>query len=289
MYMGYFVMPIYKLCEILTLRDESIMKLIYWNTKNNISLDSVIDILEDFAPDFLFLSEINEELLLSNISKLKTINYLYFENPGCDRVKILKKESIKCNLNYQTKYYTTLNLPDSDLYIISVHLPSQMFQHQSALKSFIRDVRQEIDSKIGNSNIKNIIIIGDFNVNPFEPALIEFDGFGATNSTNFRKKITNLNPKSEKTLYYNPTWKLYMNNHFPGSKYFPRPSGSSFDILEHHLLDQVLISRNLLHNLENEKISFINKTKNFIFFDDDKNKILISDHLPLNFEFELKK
>ncbi|WP_123922184.1 exonuclease/endonuclease/phosphatase family protein [Flavobacterium plurextorum] len=264
------------------------MKLIYWNTKNNNSLDCIIDILEDYDPDFLFLSEIDEVLLEKGNTDLNRIDFEYYDNPGCDRVKIVKKKSLKCNLNYQTKYYTTIYLPILDLHIVSVHLPSQMFQHQNALKCFIRDVRNEIDSKIGNSNLKNIIIIGDFNVNPFEPALIEFDGFGATNSTNFRRKISHLSTNSEKILYYNPTWKLYEKNHFPGSKYFARPSGSSFDILEHHLLDQVLISRNLLFNIESEKIDFIVHSKKNIFFDNLKNKILISDHLPLSFEFELK-
>jgi exonuclease III len=154
-----------------------------------------------------------------------------------------------------------------------------------ALKSFIRTFRGEIDDEIGNSSKQDILIIGDFNVNPFEKPMIDFDGFSASNSKSHRKEVTHL--RSKKELYYNPTWTMYGKNNFPGTKYFRRPSASSFDILEHHYLDQVVLSYSLSQKLTSESINVLEFTTNKTFFDSTSNSILQSDHLPLIYEFKI--
>lgn len=261
------------------------MNLIYWNTNKINTVDAIIDICLTESPDIFFLSEIDDKIIDDSKTELSKINYLHIKNPGCERVKILAKDKININLTFQSKYYTSLIIPDLNLNVISVHLPSLMFQHLKSLKAFIREFRNEIDLNIGNSTDENIIIIGDFNVNPFDEAMIDFDGFSASNSTITRKKITHLGKTKE--MYYNPTWKLYNNTTFPGTKYFKRPSGSSYDVLEHHFLDQVVISRKLLADIKTENIKTINKTKSYIFNEDGKNKIQESDHLPLSYTINL--
>lgn len=261
------------------------MNIIYWNTHKIGSLDPIIDICKTESPDIFFLSEIEDATIQASIKKISKINYTQIINPGCERVKILAKNSININLSFQNKFYSSLIIPELDLNIISVHLPSQMFQHLKSLKEFIRDFRSEIDINIGKSDEENIVIIGDFNVNPFDEAMIDFDGFSATNSTITRSKITHLGKTKE--IYYNPTWKLYGDNIFPGTKYFRRPSGSSYDILEHHFLDQVVISRKLLSNLKSEEIKTIIKSKKYIFKEVGKNIIQESDHLPLSYTLNL--
>src|SRR5690606_11667098 len=142
-------------------------------------------------------------------------------------VSILIRKGLNVDLGIQNKYYTNIKIPNLNLDVISLHLPSQMFQHFDALKEFIRDFRIDVDVNIGVPDEKRILLIGDFNVSPFEKPMIDFDGFSATNSINSRTAITHLG--KQKALYYNPTWKLSTNTHFPGTKHFKRPSGSSYD------------------------------------------------------------
>jgi exonuclease III len=262
------------------------MTIIYWNTKEVANLDRIADILNDRQPDFIFLSEIKRDVIENNSALLKNLGYEYFENPGCKRVAIIKKSSLQVELKMQNYYYTAVKESSFGIHIISLHLPSQMFQHMKALKEFIRDFRNTIDIEIGSSLEKKIIVIGDFNINPHEDPMIDFDGFLATNSVKSRHTIKHL--KKIRTTYYNPTWQLYSRKHFPGTKAFNRPSGSSYDILEHHFLDQVVISQYLLSNISNDSIEVIEKTKNFIFFDDANNSIVGSDHLPLLYQFKIK-
>lgn len=263
------------------------MKTIYWNTKNIKDLNPLIDIISDQNPDLFFLSEIDSELLEGSTKLLGNYDFHYVENPGCERVSILKKSTFKAKLHLQNKYYTSLEIEDLKTFVVSIHLPSQMFQHMDSLKGFIRDFRADIDSEIGQSQDTRIMVIGDFNVNPYEKPLIDFDGFGATNSTMARTKINHLT--KEITTYYNPTWQLYNRVKFPGTKHFRRPSGSSYDIIEFHYLDQVVISQMLNSDLDSYKIDVIEKTGATIFYNETKNKTEISDHLPLLYEFKIKK
>jgi len=261
------------------------MKCIYWNTKGTSNLLSILDIIKQESPDILFLSETLEETLTANVEELNKMEYEHFSNPGCDRIVIIKKKDLELKLGRQSTYYSALKDDKAKVNIISVHFPSQMFNHIDGLKSFIRDFRNEIDAKIGSSLSENIMIIGDFNVNPFETPMIDFDGFSASNTINLKGEVSHLERK--KALYYNPTWLLYRKNHFPGTKYFKRPSGSSFDILEHHFLDQVVLSFHMSKKLKFENIDVLEKTRGFSFFDTKKNKVTISDHLPLIYEFKL--
>ncbi len=261
------------------------MKFIYWNSKKHNDISTILEILIQESPDILFLAETDESLVTSHISDLKLNNYEHFENPGCTRIVIIKKISLKLSLSRQDTYYSALKDHLNDVTIISVHLPSQMFQHIDALKSFIRDFRNEIDNEFGDSLDKNILLIGDFNINPYEKPMIDFDGFSASNSKNLRKEVVHL--KAKKSLYYNPTWTLYTKNHFPGTKYYRRPSGSAFDILEHHFLDQVIMSYSMSKKIAYESIDVLEKTKTKIFFNTTSNEVILSDHLPLIYEYKL--
>jgi exonuclease III len=261
------------------------MKIIYWNTHSTQSIEIILEIVRQEYPDFFFLSEIDDHILEESSETLNSVGFEFFPNPGCNRVSIIRKKEIETNLDLQNEYFTTIRLPQYDLYIISLHLPSQMFQHMDGLKEFIRDFRLEIDSEIGCSTEKNILVIGDFNVNPYEKPMIDFDGFLATNYCHSRKLITHLG--KSRSVYYNPTWQLYSKKNFPGTKYFPRPSASSYDIIECHFLDQVVISQHLLNKIISETIQVIENTENFTLFSSERKSISGSDHLPLSYQFVL--
>lgn len=261
------------------------MKCIYWNTKSIQDVNRIADLLMQELPDFFFLSEINKHLLETNNDKFISLGYEYYLNPGCERVSIIKNLKTEAQLGIQNKYFTTVKAIDINTYIISLHLPSQLFQHMDSLKEYIRDLRLRIDIEIGPSDEKQILLIGDFNVNPYEKPMIDFDGFLATNSTKARRKIVHLG--NTKNIYYNPTWQLYSRKSFPGTKYFPRPSASSYDIIEYHFLDQVVISQLLSEKIHDEKIKVIESSSNYSFYNIENNSVEGSDHLPLSYQFSL--
>ena len=258
------------------------MKIIYWNANKNTEIKLICEMLLENIPDILFLSEINESFLNSNSLALKSIGYKIYPNPGCERVKIIIAGNTIISLGLQNKFFTSV-LTQDGLYIISVHFPSQMYNHMDGQKYNLRNFRNNIDGIIGSSNTTPILIIGDMNVNPYEPAMVNYDGFMASNSLKSRETIKYIEEYRE--TYYNPTWRLYTEPNFPGTKKFPRPSGSSFDIIEFHFLDQVVISNNLKNKIVIDELKLIKETTNFKLYNKRYNRIDYSDHLPLQYEF----
>lgn len=256
----------------------------YWNTNGFKDIKAYQELLVEYAPDILFTSETSEELVNNFHSDLDAVGYIHKENPGCERVKIFARKDLSCELGIQNKFYTSLIV--DNITIISVHLPSQMFHHLESLRDYLRKFRSRIDSEIGNSSEKSVLIIGDVNVNPYEPAMVNFDGFMATNSIKARDKIKTIDNEDAREPYYNPSWRLYSNNTFPGTKKFPRPSGSSYDIIEFHLLDQVLLSIKLKDSIEADKIEIVASTSNFKLLNEKYNRVDYSDHLPLFYQFK---
>ena len=192
------------------------MKLLFWNTKFCKEFNVILSILNTESPDLFFLAEFDEDLILSNLSNLNIINYEYFLNPGCGKIKIIKKKTLTdIELSLQHNDYSALFLKNLDTYIISLHMPSQMSYNLDALKHNISEFKFKFENFIGNSAEKNILLIGDFNVNPFESPIVNYDGLSATNTKNFN--VTKTFRSKQNHVYYNPTWRLYSENDFPGT------------------------------------------------------------------------
>lgn len=262
------------------------MKTIFWNTKNINDFKIVLSILKDESPDFLFLAEFNKDYFSSFNDDLNNLDYEHFLNPGCEKIIIIKKKKfLDIELSIQHNDYSALYIKALDIYIISLHMPSQMAYSLDALKYNLSEFKFEFENHIGNSEQKSILLIGDFNVNPFESPIINYDGLSATNTTNFN--VIKKHRGSENHIYYNPTWKLYSNNNFPGTFKKSRPSNSVFDVIDHHYLDQVILSHKLLKRIVKEDINTIIKTSEFDIFDITSNRIKHSDHLPIKYELEI--
>jgi exonuclease III len=262
------------------------MKLIFWNTKKINDFRIIISILNDESPDFLFLAEFNHDELNSHMSELNIINYEHFLNPGCDKILIIKKKEITdIDLSLQHKDYSAIYIKSIDVHIISLHMPSQLNYGLDALKHNLSEFKFQFETHIGNSEQKSILLIGDFNVNPFEAPIVNYDGLSATNTTNFN--VIKVFRSQENHIYYNPTWKLYSNINFPGTFRKVRPSNSVFDVIDHHYLDQVILSHKLLKRITNEDISTLLQTSEYDIFNIALNKIMHSDHLPIKYEFQL--
>jgi exonuclease III len=257
------------------------MDVLFWNACKSSNYSLLAEILHNFKPDLFFLAEFSINNSILDI--FEELGYTLIEAPGCKRVVTFILNTRKFKLGLQSAYYS--NILCDNIHFIAVHFPSQLYNNLDGLKNNLKNFRDIIDDKIGSSNKREILIIGDFNVNPFETPMINFDGFSAINCINARSTVTYIEQIRE--TYYNATWRLYSNNKFPGTTKYNRPSGYSFDILEHHFLDQVLLSNKLKNEILEDEIQVINKTSNYSFLIDNK-KVVHSDHLPLLYKFKVK-
>ena len=129
---------------------------------------------------------------------------------------------------------------------------------------------------------KNTLVIGDFNINPFETACI---GAGYMHAIPFPEEVRRHARQvggAEYAKFYNPTWKFLGNRAAPYSTYHYDNSGK-VDNFYWNVFDQVLIKPSLIPAFDESKLGIVTKTKNHVLVKEngkpDKEKY--SDHLPL--------
>ena len=123
---------------------------------------------------------------------------------------------------------------------------------------------------------KNTIILGDFNMNPFDHGMIAGNAFNAVMSESIARKGYRTIQGKKHEYFYNPSWKLYgSDSKKPGTYFLSHPNHTSF---HWNIYDQVLIRPSLLEHYE-ISYSAIQDDK---FFNNMGTGY--SDHSPIKFE-----
>lgn len=289
--------------------EQAYLSFIWWNTSlspplkskrgkaNNQSLNnvcSVIEILIFLNYDFICLGEVCDEdidfidiklnlasLGYSVVKGAKKLNRSYFDT--CiihksehllvpilgENTKYLAFDSGTNQLKIATKFYFQLAEPfNSDLVVYLSHWPSKLKDNYLNTGSISERCRMDIEMQL--EGVENIILMGDYNVEPYEDAIVH-------NLQTSRDKDVVL---AKPTVFYNPCWKFLIESPEPyesnnmGTYFY-----SSGRFHKKLVLDQIIFSPSFLKG-------------NWIFKDEYVNilsidKILgisvkVSDHLPIS-------
>ncbi|MBO0477526.1 endonuclease/exonuclease/phosphatase family protein [Vagococcus sp. DIV0080] len=262
------------------------MNYLYWNSNKKNNDKYVIDLVIENDIDFLILAEF----------------------PADDVNKLL----IKINLNYSKKMYKLPILANNKLVIFStltvsqfdyleesnhvrflrftdldinmkinlgmLHFPSKLYNGEDELNMVVIETNNMID-RIDNSDLESkTILIGDFNMNPFEKGMLSTSGFHAFPRKIETEKLKRTVLSVEKKMFYNPMWKYLITEDNPIGSYYYSPNKAY--ALFWQVFDQVL--------LRPEFIPFINfvglvtsTTKYELIAKGKVPDRSISDHLPV--------
>ena len=315
-----------RLQVIITYRKELYnitMKFLYWNINNQqIPFEEKLkELLSDKEIDVLILSEnrnitdskltldtdlVTVPLFLNN-SKLKWINVYYRKNDNYqithfhefteieydeDNVTDGLKKGNTRQVNRIQIFKISGNIPDT--FFACIHFPSKLFHDEITHLQIV----QNYISKIHNAtNVADrLFVVGDFNMDPFDYAMVEPKGFNAHNNRDLVVSDTKFKFGSHNILYYNPSWtllgdfvnKLDYSKHkrTGGSFYFKKKISRS---LYWHLIDQIIMRKSLINEFVSEDLEIIEnefiKTEILREPKKDENKI---DHFPLKFSFNFK-
>jgi hypothetical protein len=136
-------------------------------------------------------------------------------------------------------------------------------------------------------NLSRCIIMGDFNLNPFEVGMVGASAFNGAMDARLARKESRTVQKRSYGYFYNPMWNL-LGDATPG------PPASFFfdqhtqDELQWHLLDQVLVSPDMIDSLDINSVRILDKIgdMSLVTKEGRPRKSKFSDHLPLYFELD---
>lgn len=163
-----------------------------------------------------------------------------------------------------------------------VHLPSKLFlsaedQLQLSMQwaRFVEDVELE-------RGHQRTMILGDFNMNPFEPGMVGSSGFHAVSDRRVAARGKRTVASVERPFFYNPMWNFF------GAR-LPGPPGtyfySSTGPLSYYwnIFDQVILRPSLLHNIRDGDVNIISLVgeQSLLGVEGRPDREVGSDHLPI--------
>lgn len=269
-----------------------IRKFLFWNIKNNNISNVLIELIEEFDLDIIALAEIDpagRTIILNQINAISAKNQ-YVEIQTVSILCFFQKISFhntKEIFTPVTNRYSFLNFSNGteDFLFAYAHMPSKMYKSISDQLNDQGELARNIIDFEKRLNIKNTLICGDLNINPFEDGLINAQGINSVRCT--KVAYRGLKRSGIKIDYfYNPSWKLLVNENGEAAGTYYYQNG---DFIHYwNVYDQVLMRPNLISKFNYSSFKAIEKTKSFSLLSQKKRPDPdFSDHLPIVFEFNI--
>jgi endonuclease/exonuclease/phosphatase family metal-dependent hydrolase len=259
--------------------------------------------------DVMILAEFpgtTEDLLMELNAGNSHANITGFRNPNprsqCERIVILTRFPVKYLPPIQEGIHHTarrLCLPKRrELLLVALHLPSKLFrsEHSQALDMpWISSLIRGLERAYGH---ENTVLVGDFNMNPFEPGMIGAKGLNATMTRDIAHREERTVDAERCPFFYNPMWGHFGDasheEHPPGSNEHEPPGTCYFPAKEAHwyywnMFDQVLLRPGLLPCFRNRDLRIVvsDGTQSLLTERGLPNRALFSDHLPILFRLDI--
>ena len=272
--------------------DKNATKFLFWNVRRKDLGEMVAQASRQADADLVLLAECREpvEVLLQlNASSSRLYRHLARLGGRIDIFSRLPDTSLKALGDYDGLSFRHLRPPiGKDILLVAAHLPSKL--HMSDIEQTLHCATlsakiEHFEAELGH---QRTVVVGDFNVNPFEAGLVSAQSFHATSSRSIALRGTRVVQGREYAFFYNPMW-----NHFgdrgpspPGTYFY---SSSSAMNLFWNMFDQVLIRPELLSAFDDESIQILTAVgEHSLLAEDGKpNGVTASDHLPIVFSINL--
>ena len=280
------------------------MNILFWNINKRDVKDLISDFILKYKVDILVLIENNinhVELLLTLNDKKVRYNFCSHNKRGISIYSTFNKVYFE-KIETESSFLSLLkfNFKDKEILFGGIHLPSKL---QSISTSGYSNIARRIHTEIKKNELKlghtNTLLVGDFNMNPFENGMVEPDAFNATMCRDIvesKERVVSgvgrgRNNSLRHLYFYNPMWSFLgdLSPYRPGTYYhYQNDIENNF---RWNMLDQVLIRPALIANFDSESIVIIDK--------DIKGNDLINsraksrskgqrcDHLPVFFSMDI--
>lgn len=179
-----------------------------------------------------------------------------------------------------------LTLPArSELLVAAAHLPSKLHWSSESQPYECVELAQRIADEETRAGHRRTVLLGDFNMNPFESGMVAAGGLNSVMSRAVAARIARTVQGREYPFFYNPMWA-----HFGDAK--GGTAGSYFyDSAEHvnyywNVFDQVLIRPELADGFDTQTLRILTSvgSRSLVRSDGRPDHVNFSDHLPIVFE-----
>lgn len=251
--------------------------------------ETLIKLIIEYECDIIVLAEYDRDLEeICDKLALKGKNYQECKTIAGSIVKVLIDNRLEAEIIRDAKRYCIFNIDNNlgtNFLLVGIHLPSKLYGsglHEQ--KTITADLMEKLREAEGEVEHKKVVIIGDFNANPFEEIMIDFNLF---HSIPYSKIVSEKKERRSsgvtRQMFYNPMWNFLSEKEKMNGSYYHVSSGAV--CFYYNIFDQVLFSADLVQKIQKESIKIITKLKEYTLLDNKgkPNKKDFSDHLPIFF------
>ena len=263
------------------------MKYLFWNTHKNKGINPILcDLIIENCISVVILAEYSADIDdLINVLHSCGAPMQMIPTVGCDRIHILGETGLHIEPQLQTDRASIQVIKESFI-LCCVHLNSQIYsdnkdKREIDIETIIRDVLN-LETKLGT---KNTIIVGDFNINPYDESCVSaryFHGIPIYKETTRESRTV---AGKEFYMFYNPMWNFLGDFNEPYGTYYHNSSNTVNPYWK--IYDQVIIRPALRKQFVDNSLKIITETATISLLNRNKHPNRnISDHLPITFEIK---
>ncbi len=265
------------------------MKVLFWNTYQNMEIDSyILDFMEENPCDIIILAEYPNSINgLCNQLSVLAMDFYPWEQIGCNTIKIVSSKTYKIKLLRDSGRYCIYRLTSlyGEMILAALHFQCKRDYSHWTIEYSAGKMKETIEEVEAGEGHRKTLIVGDFNANPFEPACINADCFHALPSRKEAKKGKRTVQGRPFSTFYNPMWNLFGDFYGAAGSYFY--TRNDIHMYQWNIFDQVILRPELADSLVKESLKIVTEIKNVSLLNrNGRPKKGISDHLPIFFEIK---
>jgi hypothetical protein len=266
--------------------------IMFWNVRDGAALSQVPVACFENSIDLLILAEDQSSAgyvtsLLNSIgggdvyfefAPVRSDIRFYCKNPGS--LSMLADEGERVSI----RSYSYGG--GESIIITAVHLRSKLRSSEDDQYQIARMLRLAIDKAEDSVGHSRSIVIGDFNMNPFEKGIVSHDALHGVMTKRLAKQKSRIFNGVKSDFFYNPMWNfLGDETKGPPGTYFYNAGGSVNYYW--NIFDQVLIRPELLDGHDSDSVQIISNIGGSSLVENDRISSS-SDHLPIVYRLSLR-
>ena len=239
------------------------MKILFWNIGTKSLTPEITKLISRYRPDIFIVAEstLDDATTEAYINKFNGNQYsLLPKNKRGISFIINKKIRVK-NITFSLSKIHAIEVTTiKQKYLIcGIHMDSKLQKTSEDQEHIARNLMREITNIEKGLGHTNTVVIGDFNMNPFESGMVNPDTFNAVSSKKVaergNRKVSETN--SEHLYFYNPMWSFLgdMSEFSPGTYYFRDNSHKNNFVW--NMYDQILVRPQLLCDMDSDCVEIV--------------------------------
>ncbi len=267
---------------------------LFWNLNRKPIQSFVSRLVSRYEVDVIMLAEcsIKPTVLLKELNQIDTAAYHYVPQLGCTKIEMFTRFSSQfIPPLYETDRLTIrhLKLPGlTDVLLAITHFVSKMHWSDDDQALECAPLAESIRATETNVGHSRTVLVGDFNMNPFEFGVVSAGGLHGVMSRSIAARKHRIVQNRRYPFFYNPMWSLLGDtpSRPPGTYYY---GGAGHKVFFWNIFDQVLVRPELLDRFHNADLEVLTGDGHNSFLSQKglPDSQRVSDHLPIRFSLTL--